>query len=402
MKNKIFSILLGGVLGTALAATASANHRAGDFPLPEMIASGDFNKDGKVDLAVNLSGFDNVAVLIGDGLGGFTLKSHFEADTLSKGIAAGDLNGDGKTDVVSINQWGYDIKLHFGDGAGGFHFINRLNGDGDPTRLMLVDLNHDGALDIVANAPSEGKVLIYLGNGLGGFSNTATELEDAGKNDFAIAAGDFNHDTNIDLAVASFKSKGPNGSQVLIYVGDGAGNFSPAQTFTINPEASDLAVADMNNDGNLDLDVSGAGSENDAGLFNSVYLNDGTGHFTLKQTVDLGEGAIRGVIALADFNGDGNTDIAIPLSASSNNPPGQKSVAVLIFLGDGAGNINPGPTATVGQEPHSCLAGDFNSDGRADLAVSNRSDGTITLLLGNGDGTFRTQATIPVDVLPPD
>jgi FG-GAP-like repeat len=396
MKKITFPILLGGAVCAVLTTSALANHRAGDFPLPELIASGDFNQDGKVDLAVNLSGFDNVAVLLGDGLGGFTLKSHFETNTLSKGIATGDINSDGHTDIVSINQWGYDIKVDLGDGAGGFHFINRLNGDGEPTRILLVDLNHDGALDIVSNAPAEGKVLIYLGNGRGGFSNTATELEDAGNNDFAITASDFNHDNNIDLAVASFKNKGATGSQVLIYLGDGTGNFATGQEFLINPQASDLAVADMNNDGNMDLDVSGAGSENGTGLFNSVYLGDGLGNFTLQQTLDLGQGAIRGVIALADFNEDGNTDIAVPLSASE----GGVTNAVLTFFGDGAGHINPGPTATVGQEPHSVLAGDFNADGHADIAVSNRTDGTITILLGKGDGTFTTRATIPVNVLP--
>ncbi|HEX4666455.1 MAG TPA: VCBS repeat-containing protein [Chthoniobacterales bacterium] len=397
MKKIALSILLaGGALGAAFTTSALANHRAGDFPLPELIAAGDFNQDGKVDLAVNLSGFDNVAVLFGDGLGGFTLQSHFEANTLSKGIATGDVNGDGRTDIVSINQWGYDIKVHLGDGAGGFHFVNRLNGDGEPTRIILVDLNHDGALDIVSNAPAEGKVLIYLGNGLGGFSNTATELEDAGDNDFAVTTGDFDHDTNLDLAVASFNNKGGTGSHVLIYLGDGTGNFSTGQQFLINPQASDLAVADMNNDGNLDLDVSGAGSENGTGLFNSVYLGDGLGHFTLQQTLDLGQGAIRGVIALADFNEDGNTDIAVPLSAFE----GGVDAVVLTFFGDGAGNISPGPAATAGQEPHSALAGDFNRDGHADLAVSNRTDGTITILLGKGDGTFTTHATIPLNVLP--
>ena len=396
MKKITLSILAGGALCAALAASALANHRAGDFALPEQITGGDFNQDGKVDLAVNLSGFDNVAILFGDGRGGFTLQSHFEANTLSKGIATGDIDSDGRTDIVSINQWGYDIKVHLGDGAGGFHFINRLNGDGEPTRIMLLDLNHDGALDIVSNAPAEGKVLIYLGNGLGGFSNTATELEDAGDNDFAITASDFNHDNNIDLAVASFKNKGETGSQVLIYLGDGTGNFSSGQEFLINPQASDLAVADMNNDGNMDLDVSGAGSENETGLFNSVYLGDGLGNFALQQTLDLGAGAIRGLIALADFNEDGNTDVAVPLSAAE----GALADAVLTFFGDGAGHISPGPTVTVGQEPHSALAGDFNRDGHADLAVSNRTDATITILLGKGDGTFTIRPAIAVSVLP--
>jgi len=400
MKNSLLAFRVVGLLCALFPLSTFANHRAGDYPLPEQIAAGDFNRDGKVDLAVNLSGFDNVAILTGDGLGNFTLKSHVEADTLSKGIAVGDINSDGKLDLLSINQWGYDIKVHLGDGAGGLHYLTRLNGDGEPTRLELVDVNHDGFVDIVTNAPTEAKVLIYFGTGLGGFSNTATELEGAGKNDFAIGTGDFNHDNNVDIAVTNFVDKTTNGSHAQILLGDGAGDFTTGQNFMINPEASDLAVADMNHDGDLDLCISGAGSENEQGLFISVYLGDGTGNFALQQTTDLGTGAIRGKISLGDFNEDGNTDIAIPNSASSEVPPDQKSTRLLIFLGDGEGNLTEGQIATVGQEPHSCITGDFNNDGHADVVVSNRSDGTITVLFGNGDGTFTSHATIPVDVLP--
>jgi len=400
MRHRLVMFRIVGFLCALFPALVFANHRAGDYPLPEEIVAGDFNRDGKVDLAVNLSGFDNIAILTGDGLGNFTLKSHVEADTLSKGIAVGDINSDGKLDLLSINQWGYDIKVHLGNGIGGFQYLTRLNGDGDPTRLELVDVNHDGFLDIVANAPSEAKVLLYFGNGQGGFSNTATELEDAGKNDFAIGAGDFNHDNNVDIAVTNFVDRSATGSHAQIFLGDGAGGFTTGQEFMINPEASDLAVADMNHDGNLDLCISGAGSENDQGLFISVYLGDGTGNFALQQTTDLGTGAIRGKIALGDFNEDGNTDIAIPNSASSEVPPDQKSTRLLIFLGDGQGNLTEGQIATVGQEPHSALTGGFDNDGHTDVVVSNRSDGTISVLFGNGDGTFTTHATIHVDVLP--
>jgi hypothetical protein len=400
MRKTLVALPVVGLLCALSPTLTFANHRAGDFPLPEQIATGDFNRDGKVDLAVNLSGFDNVAILLGDGLGNFTLKSHLEADTLSKGIAVGDINSDGKLDLLSINQWGYDIKVHLGDGAGGFQYLNRLNGDGEPTRLELVDVNHDGFLDIVANAPSEAKVLIYLGNGLGGFSNTATELEGAGKNDFAIGTGDFNQDNNVDIAVTNFVDKTKTGSHAQIFLGDGTGGFTLGQEFQINPEASDLAVADMNHDGNLDLCISGAGSENEQGLFISVYLGDGTGNFALQQTTDLGTGAIRGKISLGDFNEDGNTDIAIPESASSEVPPHEKSTRLLIFLNDGQGNLTQGQIATVGQEPHSAITGDFNNDGHTDVVVSNRSDGTISVLFGNGDGTFTPHATIPIDVLP--
>src|SRR4051812_24836658 len=130
MKNTISNLLklLGCVLCATFSSTAFANHRSGDFPLPEITTGGDFNKDGNIDLAVNLSGFDNFAVLMGDGLGNFTLKRHVQLDTLSKQVASGDVNGDGNIDVVGVMQWGYNIKVYLGDGLGGFQLSNTMNG----------------------------------------------------------------------------------------------------------------------------------------------------------------------------------------------------------------------------------------------------------------------------------
>jgi hypothetical protein len=167
MKNKT-SILL-SLVGCALCAiftsSALANHRSGDFALPEIMTAGDFNQDGNLDLAVNLSGFDNFAILNGDGHGGFTLKSHVGTDTLPKSVVSGDVNGDGKLDIVAISDWGYNIKVFLGDGLGGFHLSNVMNGDGEPVRARLADLDKDGNLDILADGPAEGVLLIYFGRG---------------------------------------------------------------------------------------------------------------------------------------------------------------------------------------------------------------------------------------------
>ena len=139
MKNKT-SILL-SLVGCALCATftgsALANHRSGDWALPEIMTAGDFNQDGNLDLAVNLSGFDNFAILTGDGHGGFTLKGHVATDTLPKSVVSGDVNGDGKLDIVAISDWGYNIKVFLGDGLGGFHFSSVMNGDGEPNRAPV-------------------------------------------------------------------------------------------------------------------------------------------------------------------------------------------------------------------------------------------------------------------------
>ncbi len=384
------------ILGTTLCLPAYANHRTGDFALPEIIVGGDFNRDGKLDLALNVTGFDNIAILTGDGQGNFTLKGHIETDTLPKGIDVGDVNKDGRLDIVSLSTWGYNIKVNLGNGSGGFSVANELNGDGEPTRMLLRDFNNDGHLDILANAPAEGALLVYLGKGGGSFSNSAIELEDIA-NDYSIAAGDFNHDGNEDIAATSFTNKGETGSHVIVFLGDGTGQFTRVAEVLTSPQPSDLEVADMNGDGKLDLIASGAGAENETGLFVDTLLGDGTGQFTLSQATNLGDGSLGGRVALGDFNGDGHTDVAFPITTSQAL---ERSTTVLIFLGDGTGKLTAGTPLVTGVAPHSVFSADFNRDGHLDLAVSNRTDATVSIFLGAGDGTFVDHATIPIAVLP--
>jgi FG-GAP-like repeat len=399
MKNRTSTLLslVGCGLFVTFASSASANHRSGDFPLPEIMTAGDFNRDGNLDLAVNMSGFDNFVVLNGDGTGGFTIKRHIPIDTLSKAVVSGDLNGDGLIDVVAVSQWGYNIKTYLGNGTGNFAFSKVLNGDGEPNRIQLADLNKDGNLDIVANAPSEGKILIYFGLGRGNFTNTALELEKY-SNVFAIETGDVNNDSNPDIALAYFDNTTSTGSHLQILLGDGAGNFTVGQNIVINPQCNNIRIYDLNKDGKPDVILAGAGAENVAGVFISTYLGDGTGQFIQKQAIDLGTGSIKGQISLGDFNEDGNIDIAFPLSADGVMRH-QLSTSLLIYLGDGTGNFVQGQTVTVGQEPGSTWAADFNKDGHIDIACSNRTDGTLTILLGNGTGSFTNHATIQLNDL---
>ena len=185
------------------------------------MTAGDFNQDGNLDLAVNLSGFDNFAILNGDGHGGFTLKSHVATDTLPKSVVSGDVDGDGKLDIVAINDWGYNIKVFLGDGLGGFHLSSVMNGDGEPNRVRLADLDKDGNLDILADAPAEGKLLIYFGRGGGAFSNSPLELEGY-TNLVQLNTGDFNKDCNLDIAITYFENKNSDGTHLQILLGDGA------------------------------------------------------------------------------------------------------------------------------------------------------------------------------------
>ena len=385
-------LVITGMVGLALAGPAFANHRTGDLPLPELLVATDLNEDGKLDLAVNVAGFDNVAILTGDGQANLTLKEHVETDTLPKGLAVGDVNGDRHLDLVSINQWGYDIRINLGDGGGGFIGAGELNGDGEPTRIAVADVNNDGNLDLIANAPDEGKMLIYFGQGHGSFSTSALELEDLPR-DYTFAVGDLNRDSNTDLVVT--KSEG--GAKAVVFLGGGSCNFTPANEFAIQSVAP-VVLADLNHDGNLDILVGGAGSENLSGMFLSSYLGDGTGNFTTGQINDLGPGVMEGLMGVADFNEDRNLDVAFPVVFSQD--PQNPSTSVLTFLGDGNGGFTAGQTITVGVGPHSAATADFNGDRHIDLAVTVRDEGTVSILLGAGDGTFASHATIPIAVVP--
>jgi len=112
MKKNYLITLAACALSTVLLSSATANHRTGTLALPELIVTGDFNQDGKLDVAVNVTGFDHIAILLGDGQGGFTLSGRVPTDTLPKGLATADMNRDSHLDLVGCNNWGYTADVH--------------------------------------------------------------------------------------------------------------------------------------------------------------------------------------------------------------------------------------------------------------------------------------------------
>ena len=399
MKKIQFSALACFILSVAFLPSASANHRTGSIIAPELLVAGDFNQDGNMDLAVNCTGFDVVAILLGDGQGGMTLAGHFPVDTLTKGLQVGDVNGDGRLDLVNAANWGYDEIVLLGDGVGSFHEArppSEIDGDGEPVRMLLRDFNNDGRLDIFVNAPDDDKVVLYFGDGKGNFPGP--DLEIAGvQQPFGMDAGDLNGDGKLDAAVGSVSPQAGN-SKVTIMLGDGAGGFT-LSTFSVDDLPASVKIGDLNNDGIQDIVVAGAlpSGMGSAGDWIQTYLGNGRGGFALAQDIQLGLGNLKGDIALGDFNEDGNLDVAFPVTGGpSGDTPDAHSTNLDIFFGDGHGHLSAGPVLTVGQEPHTVIAVDVNHDGHLDLAVTNRTDGTVTVLLGDGHGNFTTSSTTSV------
>ena len=356
--------------------------------------AGDFNQDGKMDLAVNCTGFDVVAILFGDGQGGMTLGEHFPVDTLSKGLQVGDVNMDGHLDLVNASNWGYDETVLLGDGLGAFHVAappSEIDGDGEPVRLLLRDFNNDGRLDIFVNAPDDDKVVLYFGDGKGNFPGPDLEITGVTQ-PYGMDAADLNGDGKLDAAVCGVSNTAGQ-SVVTVMLGDGAGGFTNS-TFSVGDLPSSCKIGDLNNDGIPDIVVAGALPGNTTGNYISTFLGNGRGVFALAQTVQVGPGNIKGDIALGDFDEDGKLDVAFPVTGLQT--PHQHSTEVDLFFGDGHGHLSAGPVLTVGEEPHTVIAVDVNHDGHLDLAVTNRTDGTVTVLLGDGHGNFTTSSTTSV------
>ena len=289
------SILLGDGTGNFSNATS--------FPVgprPSSVAIGDFNGDGKQDLAVtnyNSGNPSNVSILLGDGTGNFGAATNFAVGSGPFSMAVGDFNNDGKQDLAVANFYSNSVSILLGDGAGHFGAATNIAVGSFPHSIAVGDFNGDGNQDLAAANQVSDNVSILLGDGAGHFS-AATSF-DAGSHPFSIAVGDFNSDGNQDLAVVTAYS-----NTVSILLGDGTGNFSAARTFDGGAESDSVAVGDFNGDGNQDLAVSGG----DTGIL-SILFGDGTGNFSAATTFP-GDGDAFS-IAVGDFNGDGKQDLAV-------------------------------------------------------------------------------------------
>ena len=203
----------------------------------------------------------------------------------------------------------------------------------------------------------------------------------AGVHPAGVAVGDFNGDGKQDLAVAN-DGYVPNPSNVSILLGNGAGNFSAPTNFGVGIQPTSVAVGDFNGDGKQDLAVvnNGAAFNNPSNV--SILLGNGAGNFSAATNFDVGR--VPQSVAVGDFNGDGKQDLAVANSVSSN---------VSILLGNGAGTFGGNNTFSVGTGPFSVAVGDFNGDGKQDLAVANQTRHGVDLV-GRWRGQFQRRSKL--------
>jgi hypothetical protein len=276
---------------------------------PNSVAVGDFNGDGKADLALSTlssTAQGSVTILLGNGDGTFTLAPVSPATaSYPFFIAVGDFNGDGKADlaILSSNPNYYDspgiLTILLGNGDGTFTAAASPTIRNFPTSLAVGDFNGDGKEDLAVSNTQDGALTILLGNGDGTFGAPASPLNWLCS--LSVVAADFNGDGKLDLALAD-----TIGNTILILLGNGDGTFTPTTTsLQTGDEPWAIAVGDFNGDGKADLAAVNAYSNSV-----TIFLGNGDGTFT-PASVSPATGSNPESIVAADFNGDGNLDLAV-------------------------------------------------------------------------------------------
>jgi hypothetical protein len=291
-------------------------------------------------------------------------------------VLTADFNGDGIPDLVIL---GSGISVLLGNGDGTFTAAPSPSTD-LPGAIAVGDFNGDGIPDLaVAPVLDEGTTEVLLGNGDGTFTNAGGILENDNNivTSNAIAAADFNGDGKLDLVEACASVDEQPCNLLLIQSGNGDGTFTQfCETPLAFAGSQSMAVGDFNGDGQPDVAV----INSDANGVN-IFLNGG-GCLSVVNTIPA-TGLGPSSIAAADFNGDGKLDLAVANSGSNN---------VTILLGNGDGTFTAAASPATGTAPNSIAVADFNGDGVPDLAVANAGSSNVTILVGNGDGTFTAAA----------
>ncbi len=324
---------------------------------PSAIAVGDFNNDGRLDLATANNGAMYISILIGGGQGAFQQQMEISLNEYSQSIAVGDFNRDGKQDLVVGVITGYSILMGNGDGT----FQPPLYTHASVGMVVTGDFNGDGILDLVYQ--TLGGIDVQLGNGDGTFQ---PPLFDAFNSASSIQVIDINGDGKLDL-VGEENSAGTTGFYVLL--GKGNGTFDSALEVDVSFPGPVIA-ADFNGDGRVDLVMSRSGGDS-LGLLGKIgiFLGNGDGTFQPERDFGYEPGAI-GYIVAADFNGDGKNDVAVT-----------NGYDISVIIGNGDGTFQFATQAwSVGTDP-TPITGDFNGDGLMDIATANRTDGNVSILL---------------------
>lgn len=384
------------------------------------IAFGDFNEDGKPDVAVVNTSDNTVSILLGNGDGTFSLAPGSPImlgnNLQPVAVAAGDFHNQQHLDLIVVNENAnsFTILRNNGDRTGNFTVGNSFDSKGQqPVAVAVADFDLDGNLDVVVlnktnamgvcpplGTASNGSQTLYYGDGMGGFGNSPSHPADMvetvclGTSPDSVAVGDFNGDGFPDIVVANSGGGGgnsPGGSAVSCNPGEGTVSvlingqnfmgmtFTNDNTFCAGQAPTALAVSDFNNDALLDVAVSNLTDNSVTVLLGAPHGSE-SANFLAPLNFHTGSQGPTG-IAVGDFNSDQFLDLAVSHQAAGD---------VVIMVGDGSGKFSFAGDFASGSTLNGITVADFNGDGRLDVA------GTSVVVNPNGPPA---PATLPAVIV---
>jgi hypothetical protein len=307
----------------------------------------DYDLDSNLDLVMLSS--NNISLLKGNGLGGFTSAASYSTDIGSANIISVDLNNDGFLDFAVANGSANNVSVLFGNNAGTFsQAVNYGTGGTAPYSLAAGDFNSDNVLDIAVANYSSNNIRYLMGNSGGTFALSANINWWSGVNPLSLVSKDLNNDGKMDLFFAGDNS---GSADAGILFGDGAGNFSLGSITNSNTYNKSVISEDFDHNGSEDIVCASATKVN---VLNTSY--------------SVKSGKVRAV----DLNHDGNLDI---VSAAINLDN------LIVLFGNGTGGFTNITNLWGGNSPNTFVSGDFNNDGSQDLIANNYGSASITVLL---------------------
>jgi hypothetical protein len=385
--DRTFSVTLTGVDGGTPSGGLGAQQPFATGSGPFALAPGDFNSDGRPDLVVANDSDNTVSILLNTTAPGaptpsFAPAQDFATDPDPISVVVGDFNLDGKPDLAIVEQGSGLVSIRLNTTAPGAATATFAPGQDfstglGPVSAAVADFNGDGEPDLAIANQFSSSVSVLVNTTPAG-ADTATF---AAKRNFAtgafpnsVAVGDFNGDGMPDLAVADV---GSNKVSVLLNataLGSVTPSLAPRKDFGTDSAPNAVAVGDLNGDGMPDLAVTNFFSNSVSVLLNTAAAGASTPAFAAKQ--DFATGSFADAVAIGDFNADAVPDLVI---ANSN----ANSVSLLentTAPGAPVPSFAASQDFTTGAEPAALALADFNGDGEADVAVANFSSNTISVL----------------------